>query len=277
MDESSVAALLGAGGDLNRLRSQTLILQDLIALPSDVRIHDLETFRDGRRRFRGRFTTSSVPDFVAYVKDNATSTEGGKVKPTGFIEPKSPEASVFFNLYNDDTGAGHADWKAYLELEQTAAYRSLLAINGTPLTQRKLTDWLEDWQNLVAPYGAEGEVISLAKAVGAIGKLEIKSGKQTSHAQDDFRAARSALEEVEAQIGDTMPRIIGFECDPYHGLRARTFRLRVSILTNHEAPQLVLRIMQKEATDEDIILEFKKLLQSELGDTADLVIGSFKP
>lgn len=248
---------------------------DLIALPNNIVIHDLEQYRLGRRRFRGTFNTTSLTDFVAYVKDNADDVEGGK--PSGFIHPDKPLASVFFNLYSNDTGAGHADWVGNLELDKTAAYRALLAIDGKPLTQRALADWLEDWQDQVAAFGNSGEQIRIAQAVAAVLKIDIKSGKQSSHADGDFRQARSAMEQVEASIGETTPTSFVFGCAPYHGLMNRDFRLRVSILTSHDDPRLVLRIMHKEAIEEDIVREFKSLLIEKIGDLAKLTIGTFKP
>ncbi len=278
MEQAAIQTLLDTGRELSDSHTAALKDGDLVALPKDYSIIDLERYRDGRRRFRGKLSTSSLPDFVNYVKTNSDATVANStVKPEGFISPDAPTATVFFNLYNDDTGAGHADWLAELALEKTAAFKSLLGIEGKPLTQRQLIDWMEDWQlNLVA-YGAEDEQIRLAHAIAAIGKVDIKSMKQSSHVDDDYRAARSSLEEVEAQIGEAMQRFLGFACEPYHGLLQRDLRLRLSILTSHEEPRLVVRILQKEAVEEDIIREFKAKLIGEIGDAANLTIGTFKP
>lgn len=272
MDNAAVNLLLQTGGELSSAHKSALANDDLIALPKDYQVHDLERYREHRRRFRGAFATSSMPDFAAYVKQNAGVVGAAE----GFVASDEPTATVFFNL-NDDGNPGHADWTARLELEKTAAYKALLNYEGKHLTQRQLADWLEDWQDQVCAYGAGGELISLANAVGAINKLDIKSTKQSGHETGHFHATKSALEQVEAKLTDAMPHMLGFECEPYNGLQAREFKLRVSILTRHEDPKLVLRLVKKEAVEEDIVLEFKTKLREAVGDTATMTIGAFKP
>ena len=81
MDHTAIEKLIHTGEELHSLRFKALNdhTKDLIALPKDVVIHDLEKFRIGRRRFRGAFTTSSLEDFVSNVEDNAPATEGGLI------------------------------------------------------------------------------------------------------------------------------------------------------------------------------------------------------
>lgn len=279
INDNDVATLLDAGADANRMRNDILndASKSLIALPNNFQIHDLEEFRDSRRRFRGKFTTSSVQDFFQYVRQNAELLALSGLKPDGFISPCGPYAVAYFNLHNVDGEPGHADWTGSLKLDKTAAYSALLAINGKPLTQRQLVDFLEDWQDCVVALGANDEQIRIAHAAAAIQKLDIKSGRQSSHVDGNFQAARSSMEEVEAKLTEATPRMFLFDCAPYHGLNTRTFRLGVSILTSHEEPKLVLRIKQREAVEEDIIKEFKKLLADGLANVATMTIGEFTP
>lgn len=274
MEHEAIKELLAIGAQRAGAFSEALNTEggDLVALPKDYSLIDLERYRDGRRRFRGAFTTSALADFVTYVKRS-----GAKVKPQGFISPDDPAATVYFNMHNDDGSVGHADWTAALALDKTAAYGALLQIQGCALTQRQLTDWIEDWQANVVALAGDDTPITLPRAVAAIAKLDIKSTKQSGHADGHFAASRSTLEEVEAKLTESMPHKLLFECEPFHGLRARTFELRVAILTNHDEPRLILRILSKEAVQEDIIREFKSLLLQELGETADMTIGAFKP
>lgn len=274
MEHEAIKELLAIGAQRAGAFSEALntVGDDLVALPKDYSLIDLERYRDGRRRFRGAFTTSALADFVAYVKRNSA-----KVKPQGFISPDDPAATVYFNLYNDDGAVGHADWTAALALDKTAAYAALLHIQGRALTQRQLTDWIEDWQANVVALAGDDTPITLPRAVAAISKLDIKSTKQSGHADGHFAASKSTLEEVEAKLTESMPHKLLFECEPFHGLRARTFELRVAILTNHDEPRLTLRILSLEAVQEDITREFKALLLQELDGAADLSIGTFKP
>ena len=44
---------------------------DVAALPNDTKVLDLEQFKPRRNRFRGKFATSSVEDFVNYTEAKA--------------------------------------------------------------------------------------------------------------------------------------------------------------------------------------------------------------
>jgi len=277
MENKAIETLLEVGAERASMMTEALNIEgnELIALPKDYALHDLERYRLHRRRFRGSFSTSALADFITYVKRNAESTSGGR--PQGFISADAPEASLFFNLREQNGVPGHGDWTAALSLDKTAAYAAMLSIEGRPLTQRQLTDWIEDWQPNIVALAGDDTPITLPRAVVAISKLDISGSKTSTHTDGHFAAAKSSMESVEAKLTDTMPQQFLFECEPYTGLSARTFHLRVSILTNHEDPRLVLRIIQKEAMQEDITREFKKLLLEELGSVADLTIGTFKP
>src|SRR5690606_39613702 len=46
-------------------------LAHLVAVPNGVTLQNVEAQLAGRTRFRGKLTTSSIPDFVGYVKARA--------------------------------------------------------------------------------------------------------------------------------------------------------------------------------------------------------------
>lgn len=268
MDEPAVRLIqqTAIDADHNRLPGS---FDDLAALPDNYKIHDLEKYLAERRRFRGALTTASLSDFVAYVKGHA----GGE----GFIDGDQLSAKVFFNLGNVDA-PGHADWTATLQLKATAAYRALLAVNGQRKTQRDMIEWLEDWNRyLGALTGEANNAITIGAAIEAIRKINITSKKDTTHVQDERRAAMSSMEEVEASAGPSLVKHINFVCEPYLGLPERTFNLRMQVLTSHDDPLLILRIASLEEQQEEIAKDFKKALISEVGDSASLTIGTFAP
>ena len=249
---------------------QARMPEGTIALPDNFRIHDLEQFGEGRRRYRGAFSTASLSDFVTHVIDN-------KGESQGFIDAEKLSATVFFNL-GDTELPGHGDWTATLQLKATAAYRALLGINGKYLSQRELIEWLEDWHNNVTGFNGEDDTyITASAAIEAIRKINIKSTKDSTHVEQERRASRSAMEEVEASAGPSLPQRVSFQCEPYLGLPQRNFALRLSVLTSHEDPMLVLRVAQLEEQQEAIAKDFKEALISEVGEAASMTIGTFKP
>lgn len=278
MDSSAVQLIQQTAIAANDNR-QARMPEDTIALPDNFRIHDLEQYLPNRRRFRGALTTASLADFVAYVKKQAETVSNGLVHfVEGFIDADNLAAKVFFNLRDEEGKADHADWTATLKLKATAPYKALQAVVGKHFTQRDLIEWLEDWQhNVFAITGDDGNSISIGLAIDAIRKLEIKTKKETTHTDETRRAARTALEEVEAKAGPSLPDRIEFRCTPYLGLQERVFALRLMVLTSHEDPRLLLRIAGFEEHVEAIAQDFKAVLIEEVSEAATLTIGTFTP
>lgn len=227
------------------------------------KVVSLEHLQAARSRYRGEFKTSVLSEFAIYLKANA----GG----IGFIDPKSCYAKTYLNLGTAET-PGHADWTATLELEPTAAYAALLAVNGKQHSQKALVEWIEDWSGNLR--GTDNSPIS--NAVAAIRELTISAKSDVTHTDKDFGAKRSALEEIEAKSTARIPTHINFMCEPYLGFQQRDFILRLSIITG-EKPALTLRIVSHEANVEDIAKEFKSALMEAVGTAAHMVIGSFSP
>lgn len=240
------------------------------AIILDGQIKPLEHLQAGRSRFRGKFVTPVLSEFATYIRANRASAGHG------FIDAKACSARVFLNLGTPDA-PGHADWTATLALEPTAAYAAIQAIEGQPLAQKQLVEWIEDWSaQLTAKFGENDEPTGIAGAVAAIRQLTISAKSDTTHTDKDFGASLSKFEEIEAKAAGGIPSHLLFECTPYLGFQSRELRLRLSVLTG-EKPALVLRIVAREALEEEIAREFKARLLEEVGDAATLTIGSFAP
>lgn len=230
----------------------------------------LESLQEGRSRFRGHFSTPYLSEFVSYVDAH----KGGH----GFIDSKACCANVFFNL-GDNTNPGHADWTASLDLVETAAFAALRMVDGQQFDQKALVEWIEDWAACIrAPMeGQPDAVTDVGIALQAIRNLTITSLKESTHVDRDLGAKRSVLEDVEATSkASKIPPYLVYSAIPYQGFAPRDFRLRLSVLTG-EKPRLVLRIVGREAIEEEIAQEFKTILLREIGDAATMVIGSFNP
>lgn len=268
MDESAIQQIERLAIDAQNMRVPAAFAEHVAAVPDDYTLHDMEEFGLLRRRFRGMLQTNSLADFAAYVKAHHGE---------GFIDADKLAATVFFNL-GDSLNPGHADWHATLRMKQTAAFAALCGVDGRQRSQRELIDFIEDWSQFLVPVTQDGDTDnSLAKAITAIRSVTIKATSETENNQGDFKATRTAMDEIEAKSRHTLPAGFIFTTEPYLGLPSRDFRLRLAVLTDAKEPRLVLRIVQKEAQDEAIAQDFKAVLIREVGDAAKLTIGTFAP
>ncbi|MDA5495421.1 DUF2303 family protein [Yersinia intermedia] len=243
---------------------------DTIALPDGVSVKSLEQFQVERYRFRGAMETSNIDEFVKYSSGYA----GDGVRC--FIDADEMRAQTIFNI-GTLLNPGHADNTASLSLKKTAPFRELLNIDGRKQAQKELAEWLEDYREFLLAFDADGVVLDIKKAVGAVRRITIEQTSSADHEDQDFSAKRSVMESVEAKSKDVMPAAFEFKCVPYEGLGERRFKLRYSILTGGNFPVLVLRIVQLEAEEEKIAVEFLELLTDKFKDVeVETFIGKFK-
>lgn len=233
-------------------------------------IQDIEHLGSGRSRFRGKFKTSLLSEFVGYVKMHAAREESSV-----FVDADSMSATALLNL-GDVAEPGHADWRAVLDLKPTAGFDSVQEIDGHPKSQRDIAEWCEDWYSCLSAE-AGGASIPITTAIHAIRELTIEQLKRSKHEDRDFGASRTALEDIEAKARGEMPTHLVFTTEPYLGFGERKIRMRISVLTSHDKPSLMLRIVGKEALVEDLAREFKSLLLGMIEETASVSIGTFAP
>ncbi|HIH8976808.1 TPA: YfdQ family protein [Serratia marcescens] len=241
----------------------------IAVLPKDVNVESLERYHDLRFRFRGNMETTSIPDFVKY------STQYAGEGVCCFIDADRMQAETIFNIGTLDE-PGHADNKASITLKKTAPFSGLLDINGRKQGQKELAEWLEDNRDFLTAFDADGVVLDIKQAVGAVRRITIESVSTSDHEENDFSGKRSLMESVEAKSKDVMPAAFEFKYVPYEGLSERPFKLRYSIITN-DKPILVLRIVQLEKAEEEIAVEFRDLLTSKFdGVEVETFISKFK-
>jgi uncharacterized protein YfdQ (DUF2303 family) len=244
-----------------------------IALPDDFNLHDLEPYQPTRRRARGTMTTSRLEDWAAYVEIHK---EGGAA---AFVNPAHMQAVCVLNL-GTPVAPGHADNLAIYKPETTAAYDALRAIESTSgqtrrLTQRSLAEWMEDWAERIVCVDAEGTAIDRRKATAAVRAITIESASKAESVEGQLSVERSSFEQVKATSKDTLPAVVQFACEPYHGLRARTFELRLSIITGEKEPMLVLRTIRAEWHREEMAIELALNVRKELADKVPVALGSY--
>lgn len=247
-------------------------LVPLILQPNGVNLTSLEPYLQNRVRFRGTLKTSSLKDFVRQAV--ARAADGGK----GFIEADSATKLTCTLIHNigDAKTPGHADDKTLLQLEPTAAFKALVAVDGAKHEQKTFAEWLEDWSAYLRAQDEDGADIPLHRAVSAVRKITVEAMSKADHQVGDMSATRTALDSIAASSTERLPAAFEFECVPFEGLASRLFKLRLGILTGSGKPVPVLRWVQREAQIEEIKQEFKERLNAEIGGLFDLVVGSFQ-
>lgn len=219
--------------------------RDVVALPSDYKLHDVEKYLKARRRARGAMVTDSLESFTSYTKTHAE--EGASV----FVDPAQMQAVAVLNLGTPED-AGHADNLAKLQPLKTAAYAALCQhATGQPLKQTEVAEFFEDWAEVMHFFNEAGD-ITPPKAIAAVRKLTIESLRKLESSEQSLSASRSAFEAVQATSVEPIPTVIYFTCQPYRDLKERQFVLRLGVLTGGDKPQINLRIVKAEQHAEEM-------------------------
>ena len=270
MDSSAIKLIQDTAVDAQKIRLPSQLDGIAVLVPDNYTLKGIEGFLPNRLRFRGRFHTNSITDFIEYVK----SHPGDK----GFIDTDELSAKVFFNLGNQEK-PGHADWTAKLEAKKTSEFQALLRANANAMSQSETVDFIEDWSHLLGAFkltpNGEHADLSISKVISAIRKIKIDAKSTTEVTQENFRAQTSRLDSVEASSEEGLPDFMTFTAVPYMGLSPRAFSLRLSIMSGGSSPRLKFRIVGLEKQREEIAQEFKALLSKEIGDAAQMTLGTF--
>ena len=218
-------------------------------------------------------TTSRLEDWAAYVEAHK---EPGA---SAFVDPTRMQAVCVLNLGTPLT-PGHCDNVAIYKPETTAAYDALRGIESVStqtrrLTQRTLAEWMEDWADRIVCVDDEGMAIDRRKATAAVRAITIESARKAESVEGQLSAERSAFETVKATSRDTLPAVVQFNCEPYHGLHARTFELRLSITTGDKEPMLILRTIRAEWHREEMAIELALNVRKELADKVPVALGAY--
>jgi uncharacterized protein YfdQ (DUF2303 family) len=242
--------------------------KDIVALPSDYKLSDLEQYLPARRRARGTMSTSLLESFAKYVKDQAEAT-------SVFVDADKLKAVAVLNLGTPER-PGHADNLAALELKKTAAYTALTGTaTGLGHAQKAIAEFLEDWADCVQCFDDAGE-IKTSKAVAAVRKITIESMRKMESEEQSLGATKSAFESVQASSKEPLPAIIYFKCEPYAGLEQRLFVLRLGVLTGEAVPKVNLRIIKAEQHQEEMAQELAVKTRDALGDDFAVMLGNYK-
>lgn len=234
---------------------------NLMIVPQGFEVANLERYMEHRDSYRASFSTKSISDFAEYCQE--FDKDGAKC----FVNSDNMNAKTCFDLGTEDAPL-HQLHDASLQLDKTAAFRSLLRVNGDQLSQKNAANFIEDWSDNIKVYCREGDLMTNHQAVKQFREITIEQVNSLNSEVSDFGESMSAMEKVEAKNQDLIPSIIDFQCNPYHGLAERAFTIRVSIITGGSKPEIGLRIIKLEAQEEDMAEEFKEILNDKFNDSA---------
>lgn len=241
-----------------------------VVLPEGCQVVTLEKWQAGRSRFRGIYSTHSLADFAAYTAERASADA------KGFIDQDEMTCTLIFNL-GDTLAPGHADDRAVLRLKASAGYKAAQAIGGRAMSQKDLSDWIEDWNQYLTAVDEAGQAMGISKAIAAVRTITVKAASESDHTVSETSASRSTMDQIEARSKETLPTSLLFSVVPYEGLTEQQIQLRLSVITSGSQPALKLRWVGEEVQREDIAQEFKAVLQGKIGNNARLVLGAFDP
>ncbi|MDO9103333.1 MAG: DUF2303 family protein [Methylovulum sp.] len=245
---------------------------ELVALPDNFKVHELEQLSLGRRRARGVMTTNYLNDFAAYT-DKYSEDEVTNI----FVDAGKMSATAVMNL-GSAMFPKHADNLAILTLKKTAAFQALISFAGIPMQQDAAAEFLEDWATYITCFN-KGGVIQIKHAIAAIRRITIESSAKLESAVNHLSATKSAFESIAASSQDPIPETIEFRCEPYLGLQERTFEMRVGVLTTQVKPLIMFRLIHKEQHEEDMAIEFGAQVTDRfdsLPGRALVMVGAYK-
>jgi uncharacterized protein YfdQ (DUF2303 family) len=243
---------------------------NVVALPSDFELRDLEAKAPHRRRARGTMTTSTVADFAGYTETHA---EDGA---TVFVNQDDMSATAVLNL-GTPLEPGHADNRAKLQPKKTAAYIALQAVaNGRAITQQAVAEFMEDWPGELEFFNAQSDKLTPSQAITAVRRITIEGLNRVESATQQLSAERSTFERIEAKGTDLIPTTIYFRCCPYVDFASRLFVLRLGIVTGAKDPAITLRVQNAEKHAEEMAAELASLVRGAVKDTP-VLLGSYSP
>lgn len=239
----------------------------LFTLPSDFKVHDLESVLLHRRRARGTMNTTSIADFAAYTK------EAKQAGATVFVDVDQMKASAVLNLGTTDE-PGHGDDRAILTAKKTAAYQAMRKVaQGMAMSQQTVAEFCEDWSGFISYY-KESDVVAPGRAIAAIRKITVEAMRKVEASEGQLSASRGMLESVTASSSEPLPTHLYFACVPYQELELRTFVLRLGVITG-DKPAITLRVVNVEQHEEEMARELAGLVKAAMGNAMPVLLGGY--
>lgn len=231
-----------------------------VVISKDHHVVGLEHLMDSPSRFRAEFVTRHLPSFVTYCNDVTIS------RALCLVNPNTMIAEVIFDL-GSTAYPGHGEHKALLDLQETADYTAFLSIAGMDsMGQRTIAEFIEDYSDNITAYGdyQQSEEQHLGKVISTIRDVEITASSTRKSTEQDFSAARSLLEQIDAKGADgSFPALLKFSCQPYAELPWHDFYFRLRVRTG-DGLSFRLARLRPEQDQETVAQQFVAELSGQL-------------
>jgi len=258
MDRDAIDRIVELAETAHKIDVETA--QPIISLPAGAQVIDLEKYLKAPVRMRRSFTTQRVDDFCKYVHEERGADNG-----VIFIAQNGQSAQAIID-YGTHALPQWGDHKAALQLEKTPEFIALEKVCEKNLTQRDLTNYLEDFAHIITPM-IDDNATSMAAAIAAVRRVEINQKASATHTEGNFNAARTAMEEVEAKCGaGNLPSGLTLLCPLYHGTSRQSIQTRLSLITGEEKPAFRLRIVARDVLDKAVAEEVENLIRGYFTD-----------
>jgi len=241
---------------------------EALILGDEFKLADLEKYRAQRRRFRGKFDTQSIDDFIRYVGNN------GPARAPVFIDRDAMAARCFIDIGHVHE-PGHCDHVASLVLPKTPEFSAFLRANGNTYDQDSIVELLEDWGHLMRFENSQGEVLELRKVLHAFRKVSIDDLTSIDSDKQEHSSQVGVMSKVTVKNAERLPAVITWRFAPHDGLDDRDFSMRVASLTKG-GPGFRLRAMALDAITAEVAEEFAGRIEESLPDL-ECLQGTFSP
>ncbi len=267
MDATAIQALIDAGV---AAAANAELPSDSALIPSTYKLESTEHLLSAPVRFRRTFTTRRLGDFLAYVKAKADGMSAV------FIDPDMGKVVAVLN-HGDIANPAWGDNRAIVELRHEPEFAAFANATKGARSQREMIEFLEDW--LPTPFvfaqDALGGAITPVTAISAVRRVTIAARAESTHQQDDLRASRSALEEIEARGADqALPANLLFYGRIYRDLPEYTVTARLGLRLESKEPQFTLRMVGWDAQEARIANDIEALVRTEVGTACPVYVGA---
>jgi len=243
-----------------------------VLVPENFKVQSLEKFMSQPQRHRFEFNTTDINSFIVYADDNGTSASILLVD----ADVSTKLAARCIVDCGTELEPMHKEHTATVEMKALAAYKAFLNNADEPMSQKDVSEFIEDWSDHITVFDREGVLMNNAQGAASLRDLTIESARDANSKVGDFGESMTVSERIEAKNQEQIPATIDFECTPFGGFSEQSLTYRVGILTGGSKPMVNLRPIQLETMQEMIAQEFCERMTNELAHTdIKIYMGSF--